>query len=79
MQEVFNIGNAVVTVIPPLEQRWWTTRDVAEYRGVSAVTVRRWVREAKQNGGGIPFSQPQGSRHIRFGPEAVRAYFGDNN
>lgn len=63
-------------------QRWWTVRDVAEYRGVSHRTVYNWVAKAKQlkargNSGGIPFSQPRGTKHLRFKPEAIKAYFGD--
>jgi hypothetical protein len=62
--------------------RWWTVADVAAYRGVSPRTIYNWVKRAKEllargREGGIPFSQPRGTKHLRFKPEAVRAFFGD--
>lgn len=62
--------------------RWWTVRDVAEYRGVSVRTVYDMVARAKKmreegEEGGIPFSKPRGTRLLRFKPEAVRAFFED--
>lgn len=64
------------------DARWWTVRDVAEYRGVHPSTVRRWVGDAKKlrktgEDGGIPFSQPRGTKYIRFKPEAVKRFFED--
>jgi len=78
MQETLTVMNMPVTVQSP--PRWWTVRDVAEYRGVVPWTVYNWVRIAKQlrkqgKEGGIPFSQPRGTRALRFRPEAVKRFF----
>lgn len=63
--------------IPP---RWWTVKDVAEYRQISVRTVYAMVARAKRlreqgEEGGIPFSQPHGTKHLRFKPAAIRAFF----
>ena len=83
MQDMGTVSNIVAIQPPPValdDKRWWTVEDVAEYRGVKTGTVYLWVRKAKAlravgKEGGIPFSQPRGMRHLRFKPEAVRAFF----
>lgn len=78
MQTINN--DFTTTVIKPLLPRWWTTEDVAAYRGISVRTVYNMVRRAKEmkargEEGGIPFSQPKGTKHLRFKPEAIMRFF----
>lgn len=67
-------------VVQTQPSRWWTVRDVAEYRSITERTVWRYVAQAKKlrkegKEGGIPFSQPRGTGALRFKPEAVRRFF----
>lgn len=80
MQETLIAVSAIVPVIQAQPSRWWTVRDVAEYRGVSESAIytyvcraRRLRKEGKE--GGIPFSQPRGTGALRFKPEAVKRFF----
>jgi hypothetical protein len=62
--------------------RWWTVRDVAEYRGITERTVWRYVAQAKKlrkesREGGIPFSQPRGTGALRFKSESIKRFFDD--
>jgi hypothetical protein len=78
MEETLTVMNMPVTVQSP--PRWWTVRDVAEYRGLSESAIYTYVcraRKLRKQGkeGGIPFTQPRGTGALRFRPEAVKRFF----
>lgn len=48
------------------EERLWTTKDVAEYMGVTEETVRVWVRSGE-------LEVTRAGNRMRFDPSAVKA------
>lgn len=57
-----------------MAEEWWTTADVAEYLGISAASVRHYLRRRMPEGNPFPLEERRFGTALVWRPETIRRW-----